>query len=93
MHAARKWGSDAAEDPGSITDIYSYGPQDKKAHEEGDKGWMGKKDFSAIGKKAIAATKELIRVALKLTSNPVSQIGPDWNPFASKWLALQSSGK
>lgn len=95
LHAERRWTSEIPEDPGEITDVFAYGPQDKAAHEAGDVSWIASKwlskdDFSVRGKKAIAATKELLRVALKLTGDPLLQAGPTWDSFASRCLRFAS---
>ena len=81
--------------PGWITAIYVYSEQKASDHAIDDKAWLDKKtkDFSAHGRHAIEATKELLRMTVRAAEGTgvVLEHSPEWKKFCQTWLALKPS--
>lgn len=97
-HVIRDGSYDDEDKPGAIKDIKSYAAQSvdntTSDHTKEDEKWYDatRHTFSHSGRQAVAATKEAIRVCIRMIGRHSHTTGhnPDWHAFTQKWLRLST---
>ena len=89
-HVVRNSYGDGPESPGEILAIHQYKGQNTRKHAESDDAWLDDTsgDFTAKGRQAINASKELIRLAerMAMTGNVDANKEPGWAAYCERWL-------